>query len=88
MLLLRGHEGKTAKEFQNTVVAFMKNHPIASDLTAVKQGKVFQGGPLYQGPTTNLVLTERGANQLYPDAFEGVTLFDRQHVADIINGNL
>ncbi|WP_435180920.1 ABC transporter substrate-binding protein [Halorussus sp. AFM4] len=84
VLLLRGHESQTAKEFQNTVVSFMKNHDVASSLTAVKNGDVYRGGPLYQGPITNLVLTERAAKQVY-----GVDekLFDRQRVADIVNGN-
>ncbi|WP_435098937.1 ABC transporter substrate-binding protein [Halarchaeum sp. P4] len=84
-LLLRGHEGKTAEEFRNTVVSFMENHDTASELTAVKNGNVYRGGPLYQGPISNLVLTERGAQQLYGHDEQ---LFDRQRVADIVNGNL
>ena len=88
VLLIRGHESKTAKEFQNTVVEFMKNHPVASQLQAVKDGQVYRGGPLYQGPITNLVLTERAANQIYPDAFANTTLYDPQRVADIVDGNV
>ena len=88
VLLIRGHESKTAKEFQNTVVKFMKNHPVASQLQAVKNGRVYRGGPLYQGPITNLVLTERAANQLYPDAFADTTLYDPQRVADIVDGKV
>ncbi|NHN61080.1 MULTISPECIES: ABC transporter substrate-binding protein [Halorussus] len=85
VLLLRGQEAKTAEEFRNTVVSFMKDHSVASSLTAVKNGDVYRGGPLYQGPITNLVLTERAARQVY-----GVDeqLFDRKRVADIVNGNL
>jgi iron complex transport system substrate-binding protein len=51
----------------------------------VKDGDVYRGGPLYQGPITNLVVTERAAKQVY-----GVekALFDRQRVADIVNGDL
>jgi iron complex transport system substrate-binding protein len=86
VLMLRGHERQTAKQFQKTVVEFMMNHPVASELSAVKQGNVFRGGPFFQGPIQNLVLTERAANQLYPDAFSGVTLYDPQHVADIVHG--
>lgn len=86
VLLLRGQEAKTATEFENTVVTFLKNHSIASELSAVTNDMVFQGGPLYQGPISNLVLTERAANQVYPDAFDGVTLFDPQRVADIVDG--
>ena len=88
VLLIRGHESQTAKEFQNTVVQFMKNHPVASQLQAVKNGQVYRGGPLYQGPITNLVLTERAANQLYPDAFADTTLYDPKRVADIVDGNV
>ncbi|MFC7165110.1 ABC transporter substrate-binding protein [Halospeciosus flavus] len=87
VILLRGQESKTAEEFQNTVVEFMKNHDVASDLTAVKNGDVYRAGGLYQGPITNLVLTERAVGQIYPDAFDGVSLYDPQRVSDIANGN-
>ena len=87
VLLCRGHESQTAEEFQNTVVQFMKNHETASALSAVENGNVFRGGPLYQGPITNLVVTERAAQQVYPEAAKGTKLFDPQHVADIVNGN-
>jgi iron complex transport system substrate-binding protein len=84
VLLCRGHENQTAKEFQNTVVSFMKNHETASALTAVENGDVYRGGPLYQGPITNFVVTQRAAEQIY-----GVDekLYDPQRVADIVNGN-
>lgn len=87
VLLFRGHEAQTESEFNKTLVSFLKNHPVASKLTAVKNDSVFRGGPLYQGPITNLVVTERAANQLYPDAFSDVTLFDPKAVAGIVNGN-
>ncbi|ESP89418.1 ABC transporter substrate-binding protein [Candidatus Halobonum tyrrellensis] len=83
VLLLRGHEAQTAEEFDDTVVEFMRNHEVASSLTAVEEGDVYRGGPLYQGPISNLVLTERGASQLYGVEEE---LFDRQRVADIVTG--
>lgn len=85
VLLLRGHEDKTEKQFQNTVVASLKKNDIASSLTAVKNGDVYRGGPLYQGPITNLVLTERAAKQLYGTS---KALFDRKRVADIVAGSL
>ena len=88
VLLLRGQEGKTAEEFQNTVVSYLKSDPVASDLSAVKNGRVFRAGGLYQGPITNLVLTQRAANQVYPDAFGNVSLFDPQRVADIVGGDV
>ena len=85
VLLLRGHEDKTAAEFRDTVVSFMEGHDVASSLTAVRNGAVYRGGPLYQGPITNLVLTERAAWQVYGVEEE---LFDRQRVAAIVSGDV
>lgn len=90
VLLIRGHERKSATEFRETVLAYMEDHPVGSELTAVREGRVYRGGYLHQGPIQNLFLTERAAKQLYPDVFGDVTgdaeLFDRQRVADIVNG--
>ncbi|WP_122088100.1 ABC transporter substrate-binding protein [Halalkalicoccus subterraneus] len=83
VLLLRGQEAKTAEEFNDTVVSFMADNDVASSLTAVANGDVYRGGPLYQGPITNLVLTERAAGQVY--GVEG-ELFDRERVAEIVTG--
>ncbi|MEF8825621.1 MAG: ABC transporter substrate-binding protein [Halapricum sp.] len=85
VLLLRGYEAKSAEAFQNTVVSFLKNHSTASQLTAVENGDVYRAGGLYQGPITNMVLTERVGNALY-----GIdeNLFDRQRVVDAVNGNI
>jgi iron complex transport system substrate-binding protein len=85
VLLLRGQETKTADEFANTVRSFMEDHNVASSMTAVQNGDVYRGGPLYQGPITNLVLTERASRQVY-----GVEeqLFDRGEVADIVAGDV
>ena len=83
VLLIRGNEAKTAAEFRDTVLSFMESHNVASELTAVGNGDVYRGGPLYQGPITNMVLTERAASQVYGVEEE---LFDRQRVADIVNG--
>ena len=84
-LMFRGQEHKTRKEFEDTVVAYLSDHDVASDLTAVAEGNVYRGGPLYQGPITNLVVTERAARQVYD---VGDELFDRQRVADIVTGDL
>ncbi|MFC7059205.1 ABC transporter substrate-binding protein [Halovenus salina] len=90
VLLIRGHEQKTATEFRETVLAYMQDHSVASELTAVQNGRVYRGGPLRQGPIQNLLNTERAAKQLFPDEFGDVTgdneLFDRQRVADIVTG--
>ncbi|SDM91469.1 iron complex transport system substrate-binding protein [Halogranum gelatinilyticum] len=85
VLLVRGQEMKTESEFQDTVVSFMENHSVASDLTAVENGDVYRAGPLYQGPITNLVITERLARTLYGVEEE---LFDRERVADIVAGEV
>jgi iron complex transport system substrate-binding protein len=85
VLLLRGQEGKSRQEFENTVLSYFRDHDVASELTAVENGDVYRAGPLYQGPITNLVLTERAAGQVYGVEEE---LFDRQRVADIVNGNV
>jgi iron complex transport system substrate-binding protein len=84
VLLVRGQEAKSRSEFQNTVVQFMKNHDVASELTAVENDDVYRAGTLYQGPITNLVVTDRLAEALY-DAEE--KLYDPQRVADIVNGD-
>ncbi|AFO57002.1 ABC transporter substrate-binding protein [Natrinema sp. J7-2] len=90
VLLVRGHEQKSASAFRETVLEYMRDHPIATELTAVRNGRVYRGGYLRQGPIHNLFLTERGAKQLYPETFGDVTsnndLFDRQAVADIVTG--
>jgi iron complex transport system substrate-binding protein len=90
VLLIRGHEDKSAAEFRDVVLGYMGDHPVGSELTAVQNGRVYRGGYLRQGPIHNLFLTERAAKQLYPDEFGEVTsderLFDRQRVADIVNG--
>ncbi|MFD1644408.1 ABC transporter substrate-binding protein [Haloarchaeobius litoreus] len=85
VLMLRGYEATTESEFQSTVVASLEDHPTARELTAVQNGDVYRAGGLYQGPITNMVLTERTAGQLY-----GVDeqLFDRGRVADIVAGEI
>ena len=84
VLLLRGYEDKSRKEFENTVIDFLENDNTASKLTAVENGDAYRAGGLYQGPITNLVLTQRTANLLY-----GVEkqLYDGQRVVDIVNGD-
>jgi iron complex transport system substrate-binding protein len=85
VLMLRGYETKDAGEFGDTVVSFLEGHDTASTLTAVQNGDVYRAGGLYQGPITNMVLTERTAGQLYD--FEG-ELFDRDRVADVVAGDV
>jgi iron complex transport system substrate-binding protein len=84
-VLVRGHEGKSRDEFEDTVLAFMKQHETASELTAVKEGRVFRGGPIYSGPLHHLFLLERYATSYFPETYSG-ELFDRDEVAGIVTG--
>jgi len=92
VLLIRGHESKSPTEFRETVLTYMQDHPVGSELTAVQNERVYRGGPLKQGPIHNLFLTERAAKQVYPEEFGEVTgdeqLFDRKKIADIVNGDI
>jgi iron complex transport system substrate-binding protein len=91
VILIRGHERTSPTEFRDTVLAYMQDHPVGRELTAVQNGRVYRGGYLHQGPIHNLFLTERAAQQLFPaefgDVTEDVQLFDRQRVADIVTGD-
>jgi ABC-type Fe3+-hydroxamate transport system substrate-binding protein len=71
---------------------------VKSEVTAFREGNVYNGGTNYQGPLYTLFQTEMTAKQIYPDLFgewngldaeipEEERLFDRQRVADIINGD-
>ena len=81
VVLLRGYEPMDRSAFQDTVVGFLEDHGTASALSAVDSGEVYRAGGLYQGPITNMVLTERTAGDLY-----GVEedLFDRDRVAELV----
>jgi len=78
-------------------------HPVASEITAVENDRVYPQGARYQGPILNLFQLEMTAKQLYPDAFgewplyesgaypeipADEQLFDRQRVADVISGEM
>lgn len=82
--------------------AALANDPVASEVTAVRNGRVYAQGVRYQGPIVNLFQLEMTAKQLYPERFgawpdyvEGpypelptaAQFFDRQRVADIITGD-
>ncbi|WP_336361517.1 ABC transporter substrate-binding protein [Haladaptatus sp. ZSTT2] len=79
----------------------LEEHSVGSQLSAVKNDRVFAAGMRYQGPLMNLFQIEMGAKQLYPDLFgewpryqdgdhypdipEDEWLFDRTRVAAIVN---
>ncbi|WP_459191685.1 ABC transporter substrate-binding protein [Halosimplex sp. J119] len=84
-LLLRYHEeGKTREEFENSVLGYMRDHEIGSQLTAVQEGRVFRGGPIYAGPLHNLFMIERYAKAYFPEEFTEEVLFDRDELARIV----
>ncbi|WP_436936063.1 ABC transporter substrate-binding protein [Halovenus marina] len=80
-----------------------RSDPVASKITAVQNDQMYPQGARYQGPILNLFQLEMTAKQLYPDQFgewpsyesgpypeipEDEQLFDRQRVADAINGEI
>ncbi|ELY98968.1 ABC transporter substrate-binding protein [Natrialba aegyptia] len=84
--------------FVDQFVTPILEHPVGSQLTAARERNIYPGGSFQQGPITNLFQTELAARQLvptefgefdpeqFPDVPEDEQLFDRQEVADIING--
>ena len=87
-ILVRSDTIRSAEAFEGSVLEFMRNHDVASELTAVQEGRVVRGGPIYQGPVQHLFTLEAGAQALYPDEFGGEELFDRDRVAEIVRGEL
>ena len=100
MLLLGGMRPSTD---MGELRATLESNAVASEITAVKNGRVHPQGARYQGPILNLFQLEMTAKQLYPDTFGAwptyengpypeipadEQLFDRQEVADVIDGNL
>lgn len=80
-------QGEISQEyFEENIVSHLRNHEVASELSAVKNDRVIYGGLTYQGPITHLFQLERAAQELYPDVFGDEQLFDRQRVADTIAG--
>lgn len=85
-MLVRGQEGVSEAEFRERIVEPLQDDPVASEVTAVQEGAIYNGGYLDQGPIINLFQTERGARDLFPDEFGDEELFDRQRVADVVTG--
>jgi len=87
-------------QFRSMFVEPMENHEVGSELTAVQKGRVLPGPTAEQGPLVNAFQTELAARLIFPEEFgeldmdapldvpEEEQLFDRQRVADIINGDL
>ena len=79
----------------------LESEPVAREVSAVKSGRVYAQGARYQGPILNLFQLEMTAKQLYPERFgpwpdyengpypeipADERLFDRERVANVING--
>ncbi len=95
--------GITYRDFQGDNLVrkqreLLEDHPVGSKVTAVQNGDIYIGGTPYQGPIINMFQTEMAAKQLYPEEFgsypgygelsESEQLFDRQRLADIVNGEI
>ncbi|MFC6725011.1 ABC transporter substrate-binding protein, partial [Halobium palmae] len=80
----------------------LEGNDVASEVSAVKNDRVYAQGARYQGPLMNLFQLEMTAKEIYPDQFgewpgyEGgpypdipqeERLFDRGAVSDAVNGN-
>ncbi|MFC6724843.1 ABC transporter substrate-binding protein [Halobium palmae] len=90
--------GIPPEEFESQFVDPMEEHPIGSELRAVKNDNVVRGCGRHQGPIVAHFETEAMAKQLYPDAFgefdpeawpdvpESERLFDRERISGVING--
>jgi len=87
-------------DFQKTVVQPLQEDSVAGEVTAIEEDRILPWHEFEQGPIMNLFNIELLAKGLYPDEFgeldqdtpldvsEDEQLFDRQQVADIINGNI
>jgi ABC-type Fe3+-hydroxamate transport system substrate-binding protein len=94
----------TASHDLNEIRSQLERNEVTREVTAVQEGRIYPQGARRQGPILNLFQTEMTAKQLYPDQFgpwpgyvdgepypeiqADERLFDRQRVAEIINGDL
>ncbi|GAB3689085.1 ABC transporter substrate-binding protein [Salinarchaeum chitinilyticum] len=80
----------TQSYIDEEITSHMQDHDLASQLTAVENDRVVYGGLTYQGPIIHLFQLEQAAKGLYPGEFGevggGEQLFDREEVADVVNG--
>ncbi|WP_231185802.1 ABC transporter substrate-binding protein [Haladaptatus sp. DYF46] len=81
----------------------IRNHSVGSELTAVKNDRLYASGNPRQGPVMNLFQLEMTAKQFYPEQFgewpgyadgepypeipEAERLFDRQRVVNVVDGD-
>lgn len=87
----------------NTILEELENDPVASEITAVENGRVHPLAYRGAGPILNLYQLEMVAKQLFPERFgewptydgesypeipEEEQLFDHQRIAAIVNGEI
>jgi len=100
ILLVLG--GMTSYHDIDEIRTTLNEDPVASQISAVSEDRIYTQGSRRQGPLVNLFQLEMTAKQLYPDEFgewpgyatgesypeipAEEQLFDRQRVADIITG--
>ena len=91
-----GFSHASREEFEARMEA-MRSDPLGSQLSAVRNDRLYRGGTAYQGPILNLLQTEAAAKQFYPDVFgewKGIDslanadeqLFDHGKLADVVKG--
>jgi len=100
ILFLGGFEPGTSLPKRRTA---FREDPVASEITAVQENRMYPQGARYQGPILHLFQLEMTAKQLYPEKFgdwpeydegpypeipEEEQMFDRQRVAEIVNGEV
>jgi iron complex transport system substrate-binding protein len=84
--------------FEDDVLGPLREDPVAGEVTAIAEGRVYPYHEFEQGPVMNLFNIELLAKALYPEAFGDPTgmeappaserLFDRDRVAAIIAGDI
>ncbi|WP_092907226.1 ABC transporter substrate-binding protein [Halostagnicola kamekurae] len=88
VLLVRNYGGTSESEFQEKVVKPIQEETVSDSIQAVQNDAIYNAGYLDQGPIINFYHTDRAAKDIYPDSFEDVTLFDRERIAEIVQGNI
>lgn len=84
VLLVRGDGVGSPDDFERDLLPEIEANEDADDVRAIRDGRVFHGGPRYQGPLVNLFTTEYAAQSIYPDVFSRSDLFDRERIADLV----
>jgi len=103
VLLFFGGIGYWFDQYEETKKE-LEDDSVGKELTAIQNDRFYRGGTFDQGIPLNMFQLEMTAKQLYPDTFgewlgfeeqrvlpkipEEERLFDRQRVADIINGDI